>query len=387
MTAVGRPLTRLDGRLKVTDGARYAGDIPLSGTVHGAIVHSTIANGRMTSLDTTAAERAPGVLAVSTYRNMRRFNPTPKPWSHLHPHGQGYLPMQDDSIYYNGQPVAVVVAETRDQAAYAGTLLEAIYDATPPSVFGPDSSKDAVDPPQFLWPVNSKVGDAAKAIADSAVKIQGTYWTPDRHHMQMEPHATLAAWDDQGILTLFDATQHVSGTRELFSMLLGMPAEKIEVVSRFVGGGFGGKAYVWPHQLLAATAAKHVRRPVRIQLTRAQMFSMVGHQSATVQTISLGETSKASSKASSTTASRPHRCSTTTSSTRRIRRGRCGLRAAGLPQGTRWFTSTATRPRRCGRRTKPWVMSRSKARWMNLPTRRAWTRCNCGYSTTHRWTV
>jgi xanthine dehydrogenase YagR molybdenum-binding subunit len=288
MTAVGQPLTRLDGRLKVTGGAQYAGDIPLSGTVHGAIVHSTIANGRVTSIKTAPAEGAPGVLAVLTSKNMPRFNPTPKPWSHLHPHGQGYLPMQDDVIYYNGQPVAVVVAETLDQAAYAGTLVEVSYEAKAPSVFGPDSEKDAVDPPQFLWPVNSSVGDAGKAIAGSEVKIQGTYWIPDRHHMQMEPHTTLAAWDDQGVLTLFDATQHISGTRELFSIVLGMPAEKIEVVSRFVGGGFGGKAYVWPHQLLAAAAAKHVHRPVKIQLTRAQMFSMVGHQSAIIQTISLG---------------------------------------------------------------------------------------------------
>ncbi len=288
MTAVGQPLSRLDGQLKVTGGAKYTGDVSLTGLTNGAIVHSTVANGRIKSINTAAAEAAPGVLAVLTYKNILRFNPTPKPWSHLHPHGQGYLPLQDDVIYYNGQPVAVVVADTLDRAAYAGTLIEVDYETAIPAVFTPDSAKNAVDPPQFLWPVNSNVGDAPKAIAGAEVKVGGDFWTPDRHHVQMEPHVTVASWNESGDLSLFEATQHIAGERELVSIVMGVPVEKIEVVSRFVGGGFGGKAYVWPHTLLAAAAAKHVRRPVKIQLTRAQMFSMVGHQSATIQSISLG---------------------------------------------------------------------------------------------------
>ena len=123
MNAIGQPISRADGRLKVTGRARYTADIPLAGAAHAAIVHSTIANGRTVSIDTTAAEKAPGVLAVFTHRNMPRMNPTPKPWSHLHPHGQGYLPLQDDEIHYAGQPIALVVATTRDQAMHAGTLI------------------------------------------------------------------------------------------------------------------------------------------------------------------------------------------------------------------------------------------------------------------------
>src|ERR1700746_598259 len=123
MNAIGQPISRADGRLKVTGGARYTADIPLAGAAHAALVQSTIANGRSVSIDTAEAEGAPGVLAVFPYRNAPRMNPTPKPWSHLHPHGQGYLPLQDDRIHYAGQPVALVIAETPDEAAYAGTLV------------------------------------------------------------------------------------------------------------------------------------------------------------------------------------------------------------------------------------------------------------------------
>ncbi len=288
MSAIGQPISRADGPLKVTGGARYTADIPVAGAVHAAIVHSTIANGRTVSIDTTAAANAPGVLAVFTHRNMQRMNPTPKPWSHLHPHGQSYLPLQDDKICYAGQPIALVVAATLDQASHAGTLIGVEYEAQRPVVFGPHMAMEAVDPRQFLWPVGSSVGDADEGIAAGAVRIEQTYTTSDRHHNQMEPHATAAAWESDGTLTLYETTQHIFGTKELVSMVLGVPPEKINVVSHFLGGGFGGKGYVWPHSLLAALAAKVLNRPVRLQLTRAQMYSMVGHQAATIQTIALG---------------------------------------------------------------------------------------------------
>jgi xanthine dehydrogenase YagR molybdenum-binding subunit len=139
-----------------------------------------------------------------------------------------------------------------------------------------------------MWPLSSSVGDADKAIADGAFKINRTYTMPDRHHNQMEPHATLAVWDDDGTLTLYDSTQMVVGTKKVASLVLGVPEEKINVVCEFLGGGFGGKAWSWPHTLLAALAAKVVNRPVHLQLTRAQMYAMVGHQAATVQVITLG---------------------------------------------------------------------------------------------------
>ncbi len=288
MTAIGQPISRVDGRLKVTGGARYSADIPLAGLAHAAIIHSAIAKGRTVSIDTAAAQRAPGVLAVFTYHNMPRMNPTPKPWNHHHPHGQSYLPLQDDKIHYAGQPIALVVAATLDQAAYAGTLISVEYQAQQPVVFGPHSTKDAVEPPRFLWPVNSSVGDSEACIAAGDVMIKRTYSTSDRHHNPMEPHVTTAVWDANGMLTLYDTTQYLYGARDLVSIVLGLPPERINVVSHFLGGGFGCKGYVWPHTLIAALAAKVLNRPVRVQLTRAQMYSMVGHQPATIQTIALG---------------------------------------------------------------------------------------------------
>lgn len=288
MSAIGQPISRADGRLKVTGGARYTADTPVAGAVHASIVQSTIANGRTVWIDTAAAEKAPGARAVFTHRTMPRMNPTPKPWSHLHPHGQGYLPLQDDLIHYAGQPIALVVADTLAQASHAGTLISVRYEERKPTVFGRHTAGEAVDPPQFLWPVKSSVGDARKALAAAAVKIEQTYTTADRHHNQMEPHATTAVWGTDGMLTLYDTTQHLFGTRELVAIVLGITPARINVVSQFLGGGFGGKGYVWPHTLMAAVAAKAIGRPVRIQLTRAQMYSMAGHQPATLQTISLG---------------------------------------------------------------------------------------------------
>ena len=290
MNAVGQPISRIDGRLKVTGSARYTADIPLETIVHAAIVYSTIANGRIVSIETAVAENAPGVLAVLTHKNMPRMNQ--QSWSHLRPQGQTYLPLQDDRIHYAGQPVALVVAATLDQATYAGTLIKVAYETHPPVVFDLRTAmEDAVEPPQRMWPLSSSVGDADRAIAGAAVKIEQTYTMSDRHHNPMEPHATLAVWDGDGSLTLYDSTQMVVGTKKLVSLVLGIPEEKINVVCEFLGGGFGGKSWSWPHTLLAALAAKVVNRPVRLQLSRAQMYSMVGHQAGTVQTIALGASS------------------------------------------------------------------------------------------------
>jgi xanthine dehydrogenase YagR molybdenum-binding subunit len=288
MSAIGMPLSRVDGRLKVTGGARYTADVAMKAAAHAAIVHSTVAAGRTVSIDTATAEKAPGVIAVLTHRNLDRMNPVPKPWSHLHPAGQGYLPLQDDLVNYAGQPIALVIAESVVQAEYAGTLIEIAYQAGGHAIFDDEATKIAVTPPPLYFPVSSSAGDPGKSLEAASVKIERTFSTPDRHHNQMEPHATLAFWEADGSLTLFETTQHVSGTKEFVAIVLGVPADKVRVVSQFLGGGFGGKAYVWPHTLLAALAARSVRRPVRVQLTRAQMYSMAGHQPATIQKVALG---------------------------------------------------------------------------------------------------
>jgi xanthine dehydrogenase YagR molybdenum-binding subunit len=266
MSSVGQPVSRIDGRRKVTGSARYTADVSAPAAAHAAIIHSKIARGQIVSIDTTRTERAPGVLAVLTHQNMPRMKALP--WSHLHPQGQTYLPLQDDRIHYAGQPVAIVVAETLDQAAYAGTLIEIAYETDRPVVFRPQMANEAVVPTQRMWPLASSIGNADKAIADAAVRIERVYTTPDRHHNPIEPHVTLAAWDDDGTLTLHDSTQMVGGTRKLVSLVLDAPEEKINVVCEFLGGGYGGKSWSWPHTVLAALAAKVVGRPVRLQLSR-----------------------------------------------------------------------------------------------------------------------
>ena len=154
MNAVGQPISRIDGRLKVTGGARYTADIPVEAIVHGAIVYSTIANGRTVSIDTAAAENAPGVLDVLTHKNMPRM--TRQSWSHLRPQGRTYLPLQNDRIHYAGQPLALVIAATLDQANYAGTLIKVAYEARSPVVFDLRTAKeDALEPPQRMWPLSS----------------------------------------------------------------------------------------------------------------------------------------------------------------------------------------------------------------------------------------
>ena len=171
MSVVGQPLSRVDGRLKVTGGARYTADIPVNAIVHAAVVYSTIANGRLVSIDTAAAEKAPGVLAALTHKNMPRMRALP--WSHLHPQGQTYLPLQDDQIHYAGQPVALVVAATLDLATYAGTLIKVEYEARPPVVFDLRTAKeDAIEPPQRMWPLSSSIGDADRAIAGAAARAR-----------------------------------------------------------------------------------------------------------------------------------------------------------------------------------------------------------------------
>src|SRR5262249_5780336 len=191
MSAIGQPIPRADGDLKVSGGAAYTADIHCSGAVRAVIAQSTIANGRIKSIDTRAAEEA-GVLAGFSHRNLPRVNPTPHPPNHHAPPGQSYLPLHDDKNHHGRQPVARLVAATLDQAAHAGTLIKVDYEPAPPAAFNSETAKAAIAPPQFIWPVASSVGDADKGFADAAVRIEQTYRTADRHHNQMEPHATTA---------------------------------------------------------------------------------------------------------------------------------------------------------------------------------------------------
>ncbi|MBV9521730.1 MAG: xanthine dehydrogenase family protein molybdopterin-binding subunit [Alphaproteobacteria bacterium] len=289
MTAmIGQALNRVDGRLKVTGGARYAAETALPNLAYAVLVQSTIGKGRIAEIDAAAAERAPGVLAVLTHENAPK--PAAGKGSAKQP-GEAYPLLQDDRVHYNGQHIAVVIAETFETATHAAGLLRVRYDEEGP-VARLDDALDRVAVPEHFRdgarPPDSQRGDPDAAFAAAAVTIDETYTTPVEHHNPMEPHAVVAAWDGEGALTLFHSTQAVAGSRDTVAELLGLAPDKIRVVSHFVGGGFGCKGSTWPHVTLAAMAARAVQRPVKLVLTRRQMFTSTGLRSKTVQRLRLG---------------------------------------------------------------------------------------------------
>jgi xanthine dehydrogenase YagR molybdenum-binding subunit len=296
--AVGKPLDRVDGRLKVTGQARYAAEAKVANLAHAVLVQSTVAAGKVTAIDTAEAEAAPGVLAVLSHRNAAKLHSQePKERPGVDPEvGEPLPPLQDDVVRYNGQPVAVVVADTFERATQAARLVKLAYreapavtdftaaaaKAYPPS--GPKSSDRGSKKPS-----DYQRGEPEKALAAAEVKVEGTYTHPAEYHNPMEMHATVAAWDGPK-LTLHDKTQWVDNVQEQVALAFGMRKEDVRVLSPFVGGAFGSALRVWPHVLIAALAAKHVRRPVKLVLTRGQMYAVPGYRPHTAQKVALGAT-------------------------------------------------------------------------------------------------
>lgn len=282
MSAVGIPRTRADGALKVTGAARYAADWPIEGLRHAVLVGATIPRGRLTRLDVTAAQHAPGVVAVLTHRTAPRLHPVPHP-----PIGQTLLPLQDERILHDGQPIALVVAERLEQAVEAAALVRVEYEGEPAVVCLEDALGLAYTPKEAHAAPDTRVGDLDAGLRAADSVVDATYATAARHHNAMEPSATTAEWRD-GELTLHDATQWVWGVREAVATALGLELERVRVIAAFTGGGFGAKGWAWSHQLLAAMAARALGCAVKLVLTRAQGFSSHGYQPATRQQVSLG---------------------------------------------------------------------------------------------------
>ncbi|HEX3866200.1 MAG TPA: xanthine dehydrogenase family protein molybdopterin-binding subunit [Gemmatimonadaceae bacterium] len=323
-------VNRVDGRLKVTGGARYAAEYPIPNAVHAVLVTSTIAKGRVVSLNTKDAERVPGVLAVLTPHNAMRLpgvhrgaapqrSPTTAAPSSAgssgdrsggrggssdgatgsegSPAGRGSPTgmrtpslLQDDAVHYNGQPIGVVVADTFEHATAAAHLVTARYLEEKPVL---DFATAPLNPPESVHPLGGgrtyRRGDVASGLAGAAVTIDETYTTPLENHNPMEVHNTVAVWDgDQ--LTLYESTQGISSVRGTVAQQFDMPPDHVRVISYFTGGGFGSKGGAWSHETLAAMAAKTVNRPVKLVLTRRQMFGPVGGRAHTTQRVTLGAT-------------------------------------------------------------------------------------------------
>lgn len=279
--SIGAAIDRLDGTEKVAGSARYTADIEMQDVVYAVIVCSTRAHARIAEIDVAAAEAAPGVIRVFTHLNTPRFAAASSP-----PLGQELLPLQGDLVLHEGQPIALVVARSVETATAAAARVMPLYEERPFETDFAARLDRGEARPFFFWEPDSSVGDTAAAWQAAEVGVTQTYRTADRHHCAIEPSATLAVWDD-GKLTLFDATQGVVDERAVIAKAMGLDPSQVRVKSDFVGGGFGCKGWVWPHQLLAAMAARELGKPVKLVLTRAQTFTSHGYQPASIQTLAL----------------------------------------------------------------------------------------------------
>lgn len=283
---IGRPVSRVDGPLKVRGAAPFAAEIALDGMVYAALAHSTIAKGRIATIDTGRAEAAPGVVLVMTHRNAPRLNPPPRFLSgEKAAAGDDSPVMQDDRVRWNGQPVALVLAETQEQADHACSLIGITYEAEPAATSLADTAAREVG--TFMGePLSAKVGDADAAFVAAPHKIDAVYRTPPHNHNALELHGATLAWRD-GELFVHDATQAVAHTAWSMAQIFGLEEGQVHISSPYVGGGFGGKG-LWQHQILAAAAARLAGRPVRIALSREGVYRVVGGRSPTEQRVALG---------------------------------------------------------------------------------------------------
>jgi xanthine dehydrogenase YagR molybdenum-binding subunit len=287
--SVGAPMNRVDGRLKVTGGARYSAEMPVANVAHAVIVTSTIARGKISRMDRAAAQAAPGVIAVFTPENAPKLPNGAKPALEP-PAGRVLSLMQDDLVHYNGQPIGLVVADTPEHARAAASLVRATYAAQKPNLdmaTAPPAPTNGSGKPAGKEPVATTRGNFEAGLAEADVHAEHTYTTPFEQHNPMELHATIAQWDGDR-LTLYDSTQGIFPARRVIAKTFGLPPENVRVVSYFVGGGFGSKGSVWSHVILAAMASREIGRPVKIELTRRQMFGPVGGRPRTVQHVTLG---------------------------------------------------------------------------------------------------
>jgi xanthine dehydrogenase YagR molybdenum-binding subunit len=286
--ATGAPLNRLDGVQKVIGAATYAYEYPVEGVTYVFPVQSTIARGRISSIETSAARALPGVIAVLTHENAPRIAPLDD---------QDLAVFQSDAVAYRGQFVAAVVAETLETARQAASLVAVRYEEQPHDVELRADRSDLYKPeyvPQKAAPfyaADSAQGDVEAALAAAPVSLDHTYTTPAEHHNPLEPHTTLAVWSDDGngeSVTVYDTCQGVDIRLNDIATAFGLSPERVRVIAPYVGGGFGSRGFTHPYAILAVMAARVAGRPAKLAQTRQQMFGPVGYRSPTIQRVRLG---------------------------------------------------------------------------------------------------
>lgn len=293
MTAIGAPVDRVDGGVKTTGAARFAAEHSYPGLTHAALVHATVARGRITALHTAAASAVPGVVAVLTHLNAPPLNPPP-PLSPVDFNsmftGVFVTCLGTDEVHWDGQPIAVVVAETSAAARAGAALVHAEYAVSKSDVDFAAAAPDAVPQPDNpMMPSQAVKGDAEAALAAAPVAVDLRFTTPQHQHNALEPHATTAVWDGDH-LTVHDGTQSIDWFRTHLAVSFGVPPANVRVLAPFVGGAFGGKGSVWPGTVLAALAARATGRPVRLALTREGVYRTVGGRTPSIQRTALGAT-------------------------------------------------------------------------------------------------
>ncbi|MBP2325280.1 xanthine dehydrogenase YagR molybdenum-binding subunit [Kibdelosporangium banguiense] len=285
MSPVGQPVDRVDGPLKVTGTADYVADHKIDRLAYGYVVTSTIALGTITSMQTEAALAAPGVLAVySPFNSLKLFAYTQAQNDETRP------PLQDMEVRYYGQLIALVVAETFEQARDAASLIKTTYTERTPATSFQTGLPNATPPPSGTPVVDvlaPGVPSIDAALAASEVTVSATYTTPVNNHIAMEPHATLASWTGDH-LTIYTVSQGVRLVVTRMANTLGIDAAKVHVHNPYVGGGFGNKWGNWAHTPVTAAAARALGRPIKTVLTREQTFTIVGHRPQSTQTVALG---------------------------------------------------------------------------------------------------
>jgi xanthine dehydrogenase YagR molybdenum-binding subunit len=291
MSETGKPISRIDGSMKVSGKATYSAEFNQPNMAYVFPVRATIAKGKIATIDDAAAKKEPGVLAVISYKNAQQLKPL-DPQAQMKAGaaflGENLPPLQDAVVHYPGQFIALVVAETYEQARTAAYKLKIQYIAAQGAVDLKKEIPKSKRPKMFMGEeAQVNAGKATALLAASSRKVEHTYSTPVEHHHPMEPHATVAVWNGTDKLTLYDATQGVGMTSSIAAYFLGLKAENVRVVAPFVGGGFGSKG-LWLHTLIVAMAAKAVGRPVKLALTRQMMQTNVGHRAATIQRVALG---------------------------------------------------------------------------------------------------
>jgi xanthine dehydrogenase YagR molybdenum-binding subunit len=286
---LGAPVPRIDGPLKVRGAARFAAEVPMEGMVYASLAFSTIPKGSIAALETSAAEKAPGVVLVMTHRNAPHMKQPPAFLSTaaLGATGDELPVMQDNRIHWNGQPIALVLAGTREQADHAASLIRATYRAEPAATSYEEAKAGANEPAAFAGqPLSLQAGDAEAALAAAPYQVDVTYRTPRQNQNAIEPHAATVAWDGDELI-VHDCVQSVTHEAWSLAEIFGLRQEQVHVSAPYLGGGFGGKV-IWQHQILAVAAAKLAGRPVQIALSRKGVYRVVGGRTATEQRVAIG---------------------------------------------------------------------------------------------------